>query len=142
MMGGNLKGRLQFAVSEHLEAITKPPDHAALHQQFRCHFFFGIKFREVTKVDDSVMFLEDICKPALGQAALQGHLATFKPRTHARARARPLPLAAASAVFPCPEPMPWPILLRRLCAPAGGCSVPICMAMSAISYLSWASKSF
>ena len=46
------------------------------------------------------------------------------------------PLLPRVAVFPCPEPMPWPTLLRRLCARLGGRSVPMCMAMTVISYLS------
>ena len=31
------------------------------------------------------------------------------------------------AVFPCPEPLPKPMRLRRLWAPRGGRSVPICV---------------
>lgn len=44
------------------------------------------------------------------------------------------PFEPRVAVFPCPEPMPWPMRLRRLEAPRGGRSVPMCVAIEVALY--------
>ena len=64
-------------------------------------------------------FLKDVRKSALGQTAVQRHLAAFKSAHAGVAGDGLAPLAPRPEVLPRPEPMPWPTRFFVLLCPSG-----------------------
>ena len=75
--------RLQFAIAQHLDQIVLMY-YAVLDQEFRGNVLFA-QFHQAIKVHYLIFHAENIGKAALGQAAMQRHLAAFKAAHHARA---------------------------------------------------------
>jgi hypothetical protein len=67
---------------------------------------------DAVQIHDRVFGAEDVGEAALGQTAVQRHLAAFKTAHQAEAGARTLALVAAGEVLPMPDPIPRPTRLR------------------------------
>src|SRR5215468_8543861 len=83
----------QLAVAEDLHP-ARGRDHAGLAQDLGIHRGLAERGQPV-QVHDAVFLAENIGKPALRQAAVQGHLATLESAHHARTAARTLALVPA-----------------------------------------------
>jgi hypothetical protein len=68
------------------------------------------------QIHHRVLGAEDVGEAALGQAAVQRHLAALKAAHQAEAGARPWPLWPRVEVLPMPDPMPRPTRLRPVLA--------------------------
>ncbi len=88
----------QFAAAQNLEAIVQLFDHAELHQPGAVECV-ALEFFEAAQVHNSELLLKDIGKAALRKAAMQRHLAAFKPAFLAEPRDGTLALGAARGVF-------------------------------------------
>ena len=75
--------RLQFAIAQHLDQIVLMY-YAVLDQEFRSNVLFA-QLSQAVQVHHLVFHAENIGEAALGQAAMQWHLAAFKAAHHARA---------------------------------------------------------
>src|SRR5712691_1590533 len=100
-MGRHVDGPLQLAQAEHLQAIAQFSNFANLRQPVRTE---RIAFESVqpSQIDNGILLLENVGEPALGQPAMQGHLAAFKSAHDAVAgnRARALVPAAGGLADP------------------------------------------
>src|SRR5208283_4974441 len=79
---------------EHFQPFAQLLDYSERHQAVNGK---GIAFQllQFSQVDDGPLLLENVGKPAFGQAAVQGHLAAFEPALLAEAGAGMLALGAA-----------------------------------------------
>src|SRR5579872_2118804 len=87
------QGRLQLAIAQHLDLIVLAHQ-PLLYQQCRRDRALP-QLHQPFQVQDGVFHAENIGEAALGQAAVQGHLAAFKAAHHARSGAGPLSLMSA-----------------------------------------------
>jgi len=85
--------RLQFAIPQNLYRVLGL-DHAGLAQNVRRNGGL-LQPNQLVQVHHRVFLAEDIREAALGQAAMQRHLAAFKTAQHARTAPRPLAFVAA-----------------------------------------------
>src|SRR5208282_251366 len=103
-MRGNFERRLQLAISQNLEPVADPFDHAAVEEEFRGDGRLGSKIRQVTNVHQSVALLEDVGEATLGETPVERHLAAFKSRAPSRTGAGFLALGAARRSFSVSRP--------------------------------------
>src|SRR5579883_2451620 len=93
--------RLDLAAAEQPDATQSAPEHAGLHQRLgvdhraRIELLGVDRLLQPIEIDLGIFDPEHVVEAALGQAAMQGHLAAFKT-LDAHARTRGLALAAAA----------------------------------------------
>src|SRR5438034_1164891 len=92
---------LQLARGEHLHAISQLPHSSQLHQSIGIERI-ALERVEPSQIDDGILLLENVGESALGQTAVQRHLAAFESAHDAVAgdRARALAPAAAGLAQP------------------------------------------
>src|SRR5262249_11059849 len=95
---------LDLATTEQPDAVLGAAQHAGFHQRFgvddACRVDqLGVdRLLQAVEIDLDELQAEDVVETALGQTAMQGHLAAFKP-LDAHAGARGLALAAAACLL-------------------------------------------
>src|SRR4051794_33671486 len=89
----------QLTRAQHLQAVTHFVDDARCQERI---YSEGVAFEllEMSQVDDGELLFEDIGEAALGKAAVQRHLATFKSALLAETGAGVLAFVAAGAGLP------------------------------------------
>src|ERR1017187_3097178 len=93
-MGFHRNLACQYAGAEDLQAITDLVDYARRQQGVRAERV-AFQLFQLAEVDNGELLLKDVGKSALGQAAMQRHLAAFKSTLLAEARTRTLALGTA-----------------------------------------------
>src|SRR4051812_24619152 len=95
---------LEFAAAEQPDAALGAANDARLDQRFRVHGFLDVdqlgvdRLLDPVEIDLGELDAEDIVEAALGQTAMQRHLAAFET-LDAHARTRGLALAAAAGLL-------------------------------------------
>src|SRR6201999_900524 len=92
----------QLASGQHLEAILHFVDDARGNQRIGIERI-AFQLIQGSQVDDRKLLLENVVEAALGQAAVQRHLAAFETALLAETRAGMLALVAARAGFSVPR---------------------------------------
>src|SRR3954464_174053 len=96
--------RLELAAAEQPQATLGAAQHAGLDQGFDVHDAAGVdllgidRVLEPVEIDLGELDAEDVVEAALGQTAMQGHLAAFET-LDAHARTRGLALATAAGLL-------------------------------------------
>src|SRR5262249_18381206 len=67
----------QLAGSEHLEAVARLANDAEFYQSVGCERI-AFELLQPSQIDDCELLLENVGEPALGQAAMERHLAALK----------------------------------------------------------------
>src|SRR5438270_10663551 len=95
---------LELAAAEQPQATLGAAQHASLDQGFDVHHAAGVdllgidRILEPVEIDLGELDAEDVVEAALGQTAMQGHLAAFET-LDAHARTRGLALATAAGLL-------------------------------------------
>src|SRR5205085_2191138 len=95
---------LELAAAEQPNATLGTANDARLDQRFRVHGFLDVdqlgidRLLQAVEIDLGIFDAEDVVESALGQTAMQRHLAALKA-LDAHARTRGLALAAAAGLF-------------------------------------------
>src|SRR5262245_12552877 len=97
-----MNGPLQLTRAENLQAVSYFPNFAQLYQPVGTERI-AVEDVQSSQVNDGILLLENVGEPALGEAAVQRHLATFEPAHHAVARNRPRAFVPAPGRLAAPR---------------------------------------
>src|SRR5262252_8233684 len=89
----NVQRRFELAITEDFDQVVLPGE-SLLHQELLCDVLLTQPGQAV-QIDDPVLDAKDVGEAALGQAAMQWHLSTFKTAQQPRSRTGSLSLMAA-----------------------------------------------
>src|ERR1017187_3072115 len=109
----------QLAGSQDLQPLVEFLDDAVLEEVVGCERV-PVQFLQSVQINDCVLLLKDIRKTALGQAAVQRHLAALEAALLAEAGAGPLSLAAAGGGLAVARSHTAPDTLAHVLLPGGG----------------------
>src|SRR5262249_31108966 len=108
----------QLARAENFQTFVQLFDHS-LRQQVVGSEGIAFQLLDPAQIEDGVLLLKDIRKTALGQAAMQRHLAAFKSALLAESSAGPLSLAAAGGGLAVARAHAAPDALAHVLLPGG-----------------------